>query len=132
MCVCVCVCVRACVCMCSFLTKGCVLQLFFFCAVGHVLEHFWTRFTEDVDAKAIAFSLKHEGIINDSAITTIQQSNDARSNGQYLHDYLMRTCDKESLVKVCDIIIAVQGNPKMKSLGKDMKDMLESKHRVHM
>ena len=97
-----------------------------------VLEHFWTRFTEEIDAKAIAFDLKHKGIINDSAVTTIQESNDARRNGQYLHGYLVRTCDEESLVKVCDIIIAVQGNPKMKKLGKDMKEMLECKVHIRM
>ena len=97
-----------------------------------VLKHFWTRFTEDVDAKAIAYGLKHEGIINESAATTIQHSNDARGNGQYLHDYLMKTCTKESLVKVCDIIISVEGNPKMKELGKDMKGMLEGKLHIHM
>lgn len=76
--------------------------------------------------------LKHKGIINDGTVTTIREGNSARENGQILHDYLMKTSDEESLMKVCNISIAVDGNPKMSRLGKNMKSMLASKLRVHV
>ena len=40
---------------------------------------------------------------------------------------MKRTCTKEALMRACGIIIEVKGNPKMKSLGEDMKRRLETR-----
>ena len=72
------------------------------------------------------YDLEHEKIIGANEVTTISQNNDPRLNSQFLHGHLRRTCDKDSFMTVCDKIIGVEGNPRMKKLGKDMKTLLES------
>ena len=93
-----------------------------------VLEKFWERFIQEVDANSIMYDLKHEDIISDGDVKTISQNTEARQNNQFLHGQLMAKCDKESLMKVCDIIIAVNGHPRMKRLGQDMKRMLQGEY----
>ena len=44
---------------------------------------------------------------------------------ELLHAHMMLTCTKESMMVVCDILIGVEGNPRMKALGENMKSMLE-------
>ena len=81
-----------------------------------------------MDANAIVHDLKHQGIIGDGDVTTITRNPDARQQNQYLHACLLKKCTEDALRKVCEIIIAVQGNPAMKALGEDMKSMLMGKH----
>ena len=90
------------------------------------MEHFYDRFIKEIDAKAIMYDLEHEKIIGANELTTISQSNNPRQNIQLLYGHLRRTCDKDSFMTVCDIIIGVEGNQRMKKLGKDMKTMLAS------
>ena len=99
---------------------------FFFLAVEEILEHFYDRFIKEIDAKAIMYDLEHEKIIGANEVTTISQSNNSRYNSQFLYDHLLSKCDKDSFMKVCDKIMAVEGNPRMRKLGEDMKSMLAS------
>ena len=103
----------------------CVLQLSPFCAAEQVLGHFRKRFVEEVNANIIAFELVHEDIIADGDQKAISKKDDAAEQSQFLHAHLVRTCTREALMTVCNVIISVKGNPKMRALGKDMKDMLE-------
>ena len=105
----------------------CVLQLFPVCAAEEVLNHFRDRFIAAVDANAIVFELSHEYIISDGVLHHIKMIFDRTQQNQILHDCLRRMCTEEALRRFCEIIIAVQGNPKMEALGRDMKSMLESK-----
>ena len=40
-------------------------------------------------------------------------------------NFLRDKCTTEALMTVCDLVIAVNGNPKMKCFGKDLKRALE-------
>ena len=95
-------------------------------AVEQILEQFCDRFMKEIDAKAIMYELKRKDIIGAAEVTTISQNNNPDQNNGLLYDRLLNTCDDESFTKVCDMIIAVRGNPKMKNLGKEMKSMLAS------
>ena len=55
-------------------------------------------------------------------ITSIPNLN---QQNQTLHDCLRGRCTKEALMAVCEVIIAVQINPRMKDLGEIMRKMLE-------
>ena len=91
-----------------------------------VLDHFYDRFIQEIEAKVIMFDLKSEKVIGATEVTTISQSNNSRYNSQFLYDHLLSKCDKDSFMKVCDKIMAVEGNPRMRKLGEDMKSMLAS------
>ena len=93
--------------------------------MDQVLGHFRKRFVEEVNANAIVLELVHEDIIADGDQKAISKKNDAAEQNQFLHAHLVRTCTEEALMTVCDVIISVKGNPKMRALGKDMKRMLE-------
>lgn len=66
-------------------------------------------------------------IIAEGDVNAVNQRKDPTQQNQYLHAHLVKTCDDEALRDVCDIIIAVRGNRKMKKLGEDMKGELNSK-----
>ena len=93
-----------------------------------VLHHLREQFIHDVDANAIVLELKHKSIIAEGDVSEISQKHGRTQQNQILHDRLKQKCTKEALMTVCEVIIAVQGNPRMKKLGEDMKGMLEGKH----
>ena len=103
------------------------LWLFPLCTAQQVLNHFRNQFIDYMDANAIVHDLKHEDIIGDGDLTTITRTPDARQQNQHLHACLLKKCTEDALRKMCGIIIDVQGNPRMKALGEDMKSMLEGK-----
>ena len=92
-----------------------------------VLDHFRNQFIRDVDASAIVFELQHIGIISGSDRRMIRSSRNQMVQNEILHRLLRQKCTKEALMTVCEVIIGVQGNPRMKELGEDMKRMLEGK-----
>ena len=57
-------------------------------------------------------------------LNTIMKNRDARQQKLYLHACLVQKCTVGALRRDCEIIIAVQGNPKIKVLWKEMKSML--------
>ena len=71
------------------------------------------------------YALKRKEIIGAAEVTTIRQNNNPQQNSRFLYDHLSK-CDDKSFMEVCDEIIAVKGNPRMKNLGTDMKAMMES------
>lgn len=93
-------------------------------STAEFLDHFWQRFIAEVDATAIVLELEHRHIISNGDRNTVSQNMDATQQAQLLHACLKKTCDMKALTDVCDIIAKVNGNPKMKSLGEDMKTEL--------
>ena len=93
-------------------------------AAGQVLGDFRTPFIDTVDADAIVYELKNKDIIGDGDLRTITRTPSSTQNS-ILHDCLLRKCDKDALMVVCEVIIAVKGNPKMKRLGNEMKSALK-------
>ena len=90
-----------------------------------ILDRFRSRFIAEMDANAIVMELEHQGIISNGDRRTITQQLNASQQNQFLHARLKRTCTAEDLKDVCDIITAVKGNPRMRSLGQAMKTELE-------
>ena len=103
----------------------CIPQLFSFCAVEDILDNFRDLFIACVDANALVYGLEHANIIADGDLKKIERNPDARQQNEILHRCLKRSCDEEALMEVCDMMIAVRGNRKMNSLGKDMKHQLQ-------
>ena len=65
-------------------------------------------------------------IISNGDQKEIRSEHNATDQNTLLHACLLRTCGEvEDLMKVCDKIIAVKGNPKMRRLGEAMKTMLQ-------
>ena len=94
-----------------------------------VLVAFRQRFIEEVDADAIVMNLKYYNILGDGQQKRITQTDGGRQKNQFLHDFLLGSCTKEAMLKVCDEMINTQGNPKMNKLGKEMKSALEKGER---
>ena len=78
-----------------------------------------------MDADAIVMTLKYYGILGDGQQKRITQTDDGRQKNQFLHDFLLRSCTKEAMLKVCGEMINTSGNPKMNQLGKELKSALE-------
>ena len=100
-------------------------SLFF--AAEQVLDHFRDQFIRDVDASAIVTELEENTIISYSDRMMITRSPNRIQQNQILYNCLRRRCSKEALMAVCEVIIPVQCNPRMKDLGEGMKKMLERK-----
>ena len=111
--------------VCEILTSLCIVTLPFH-AAKQVLGHFRSQFIQSMDANAIVHDLVHKGIIANRDLTTITRKPDARQQNQYLHACLLRTCDEEALMKVCEMVVELD-NPTMKALGEDMKSLLMGK-----
>ena len=67
-----------------------------------------------------------DGILPAGDHESISNTSCPKLRNEILHLSLKRTCTEEALMKACRVIIAVEGNPKMSSLGKDMLRMLET------
>lgn len=80
-----------------------------------------------MDASAIVYGLKDKEIISDGDEATISVKSSATLQNQFLHGCLKAKCTSEAFLTVCDMIVAVQGNPQMNALGEEMKKMLEGK-----
>ena len=57
-------------------------------------------------------------------------TNSAREQNELLLLWLKKSSTKESLLKVCNVMIAIQGNPRMKQFGVDLKGTLEGRRCV--
>ena len=84
------------------------------------------RFLSEMDTNAVFRELFHHSIISDGDQKRIAKEDSPRQQNTILHACLVRTCTDEALMTACGIIIAVKGNPKMSTLGKDMQRSLES------
>ena len=92
-----------------------------------VLDHFRDQFIRDVDASAIVTELERNTIISYNDRMMITSSTNRIQQNQILYNCLRQRCTEEVLMAACEVIIAVQSNPRMKDLGEDMKRMLEGK-----
>ena len=108
----------------------CVSHISPFCPVDQVLGYFRDRFIREADTSAIVFDLESKGIIPNGVLTAVNEKRDATIQNQILYAHLEKTSTKDSLITVCEVIIAVPGNPKMKALGEDMKSKLPCKYCV--
>ena len=94
------------------------------CIAEEFLVQFRDQFIRSMDADAVVYDLEYEGIISNGDLTKITTTPDTTIQNKILHACLKRKCDEDTLTRVCDMIITVQGNPKMAALGREMKCQL--------
>ena len=97
------------------------------CAAQQALDHLRDRFIREVDATTIVRELEYRGIISDSVRQEVTAAPGRAVQNQTLHAHLVRTCTREALLEVSEVMIAVEGNPMMRALGKEMKRVLKGK-----
>ena len=111
---------HVCVCMNRFQKWSFLL----FCVAEELLVQFRDQFIRSMDADAVVYDLECEGIISNGDLTKITTTPDTTIQNKILHACLKQKCDKDALTRVCDMIVTVQGNPKMAALGREMKCQL--------
>ena len=77
-----------------------------------------------MDADAITLELEEQSIISDGDQTRIRKIDGRKQKNQDLYKCLKDKCTKEALLRVCGILIDYKGNPKMNSLGRELKQRL--------
>ena len=88
------------------------------------MEKYKNRFLQCVDSRAIVLGLFLEGVIPQSLSHQLQNV-DSTTGTQLLFLHLQEQANKQSLLKLCDVMINMAGYPYMSSLGRDMKRDLE-------
>ena len=98
-----------------------------FRAVKEVLDHFYDRFCDEMDAIIIAWQLVQKNIIDDGDQTQITNAQlKKKVQNQILHACLKRKCTSDAFDTVCDVMINESGNPVMAALGNDMQGRLKT------
>ena len=90
------------------------------------MDQFRERFIKEVEAEKVIMELLHKDIISRGDQRTITRAEDPTVQNQILHRYLKEKCTVDALRSVCAILVAVNGNPKMVSLGNAMRTRLET------
>ena len=88
------------------------------------MEKYKYRFLQFVDSHAIVLKLLMEGIIPPYLSHQLQNV-DSTTGTQLLFLHLRSHADRDSLLKLCNVMINLTGYPNMSSLGRDMKRDLE-------
>ena len=78
-----------------------------------------------MDAAPVIMDLVHHDIITDGDRCEVTSKSNITQQNQFLHTLLRNKCTTEALVTVCDLVIAVTGNPRMKRFGEDLKKALK-------
>ena len=102
----------------------CVLQVFSCHAAEEVLDHFRDQFIADMDAKTVVMDLVYMGVIDEGIKNRILKEDSTKLQNEILHNCLKKRCTDDALRAVCDVIIGVTGNPRIRALGEDIKRRL--------
>ena len=90
---------------------------------GAIIEKYKDRFLVCIDARAIARRLEIEEVIPNRVSFKIENSAPDDAN-DHLFLHLRSHASRETLHKLCDVMISMRGYPKMNELGRVMKDDL--------
>ena len=88
------------------------------------MEKFEDRFLQFVDSHAVSNMLLLKAVIP-SNLSHQLQNVDSTTGTQLLFLHLRSHADRDSLLKLCNVMINLTGYPNMSSLGRDMKRDLE-------
>ena len=77
-----------------------------------------------MDAKTVVMDLVYMGVIDEGIKNKILREDSTKLQNEILHDCLKRRCTDDALRAVCDVIIGVSGNPRMKAFGEDIKRLV--------
>ena len=100
--------------------------MFSFHEAEQVLNEFRDKFIEDMDAEKVLWDLLEKGIIDGGNLRAITESKDTIQQNKMLHLCLKQKCTLKAFKTVCEVIIEVKGYPKMRALGEDMRQKLET------
>ena len=89
-----------------------------------MLDHFRDRFIADMDAKTVVMELLNMEVIDDGDKNIIFREDSTKLQNEILYNCLKKKCTDVALRDVCDVIIGVSGNPRMRALGEDIKERL--------
>ena len=89
-----------------------------------MLDYFREQFIADMDAKTVVMDLVYMGVIDEGIKNRILREDSTKLQNEILHDCLKKRCTDDALRAVCDVIIGVTGNPRMRALGEDIKRRL--------
>ena len=87
------------------------------------LKKYEKEFTTVVYAKQGLFKLKRLGVISEDVKTSIEKENNENAT-EILYAHLSGNANVATLREWCDVAIDASGYPKMKDLGRKMKDAL--------
>ena len=90
------------------------------------MDQFRERFIKEVDAEAVVGDLLHSNVIDEGDERDITSAKNPTRQNQKLHLCLRKKCTLNALMTVCDIMMAVRGNPKMLALGEAMRKWLRT------
>ena len=79
-----------------------------FHAAKQVLGDFRNQFIADVDTNTVVWKLLYKSIIPRGVQERISRTDEPKQQNEILHDCLQRTCTKDTLMEVCDIIVSVR------------------------
>ena len=82
-----------------------------------------------MNANTVVRELAYQDIIPYGIMARVIATS-AKQQNEILYNYLLETSTSESFLTTCDIIIRVQGYPRMRALGEEMKKELETGNRV--
>ena len=111
-------------CLCGIVDDLCLV--FPFHEAEQVLNEFRKQFIAITDAGPIVMELQHEDIISRGDVSMIRRTADPTEQNQILHSCLKEKCTKKAFRTVCKLLTEMQGNPKMRALGEDMRQRLET------
>ena len=77
-----------------------------------------------MDTRAVVLDLLHYKIIDSGDEARLSSTYNRRQQNQILHLCLKQKCTLEAFKIVCSVIIKVEGNPKMRALGEDMRRLV--------
>ena len=103
-----------------------LLSTFSFHAAELVLKEYRKQFISEMDANAVINEFLYMGLIPAGVHQKLTETDCPKQQNELLHACLLRTYTNEALMRACDIISSVRGNPKMSTLGKDMQRRLDS------
>ena len=88
------------------------------------MEKYKDRFLQFVDSRAIAIRLSTAGVIPPGLSRQLENM-DSTDGNHHLFLHLRSHVDRDSLLKLCNVMINLSGYPNMSNLGRDMKRDLE-------
>ena len=78
-----------------------------------------------MDGSTVVMDLLHRDIIDEVDQKVIAMEHNPRKRNQILHECLIKKCTSVALRTICDVMIAIPGNPRTAALGNDMRRRLE-------
>jgi len=95
--------------------------------VSELLTKHEPEFFSVVNARFSLRRLKRLGVITQDVMAHIDAATNEEDAQEILYEHLANHASVDTLMKYCEVIMAADGYPKMKSLGEKMMEELQPK-----